>query len=43
MDLLLWLIATIWVKKDVNRVSAILEQREKELSAKSGLDRSNQI
>jgi len=40
---LLWLIATIWVKKDVNRVSAILEQREKELSAKSGLDRSNQI
>lgn len=35
---LLWLLATIWVNKDVNRISAILKQREKELSKISDLD-----
>ena len=29
---LLWLLATIWVEKDVSRISAILGEREKELS-----------
>ena len=29
---LLWLLATLWINKDVNRISTILRQREKELS-----------
>ena len=28
----LWLLAAIWINKDVNRISTILKQREKELS-----------
>jgi MFS family permease len=32
---LMWLVATIWVKKDVDRISAILKQRSIELSRKS--------
>ncbi|MFX1419268.1 MAG: MFS transporter [Promethearchaeota archaeon] len=32
---LLWLLATIWVEKDVSRVSAILGERKKELSNSS--------
>ncbi len=34
---LLWLLATIWINKDVNRISIILKEREKELSKKSNL------
>ncbi len=35
---LLWLLATIWINKDVNRVSAILKHRVTELSNKSMSD-----
>jgi len=35
---LLWLIATKWINSDVNRVSAILKQREKELNNISNSD-----
>ena len=38
MGALLWLLATIWINDDVNRVSAILKQRETELSNKSKTD-----
>ena len=38
---LLWLLATIWVNKDVNRVSAILTQREKELNNKIDSEKEN--
>lgn len=38
---LLWLLATKWIKKDVNRISAILKQREKELSKKADYNDSN--
>jgi len=37
MGALLWLLATIWINKDVNRISIILKEREKELSKKSNL------
>ena len=32
---LLWLLATLWVNDDVNRISAILKEREKELMQKN--------
>ena len=35
---LLWLLATIWIDDDVNRVSTILMQRERELSNKYSQD-----
>ena len=38
---LLWLLATIWINKDVNRVSTILTQREKELTNKIDSEKEN--
>lgn len=38
---LLWLLATIWVNKDVSRVSTILTQREKELNNKIDSEKEN--
>ena len=35
----LWLLATIWINEDVNRVSAILNQREKELNNATRLNK----
>ena len=32
---LLWLSATIWINKDVDRISSILKEREAELSEKA--------
>jgi MFS family permease len=32
---LLWLLASIWINKDINRISSILKEREIELSSKS--------
>ena len=31
---LMWFLATIWIEKDVNRVSSILRQRGEELNGK---------
>jgi predicted MFS family arabinose efflux permease len=36
---LMWLLATIWVKKDVERISTILKQRARELSHKNNPDK----
>ena len=37
---LLWLLSTIWINKDVNRISSLLKEREIELSGKSNSSNS---